>query len=61
MVQFKIAAIYSAGPDQADGDEVLPGGGEWGEGRDWLFPEELSVTLSTHTQVHENVPGQVPH
>jgi hypothetical protein len=28
MVQFKIAAIYSAGPDQADGDEVLPGGGE---------------------------------
>lgn len=27
MVQFEIAAIYSPGPDQADGDEVLHG---WG-------------------------------
>lgn len=27
MVQFEIAAIYSTGPDQADGNEVLGVGG----------------------------------
>lgn len=40
MVQFEMAAIYSAGLDKADGNEVLPGRGAVRRGsvRSWHRP-----------------------